>query len=297
MLKFLKKNIINIIMALVFVVGVAVAAYPVVSNLINSSMQSGVIGNYDDTVKELPEKDLEKMQLAADLYNQELYSRQLGKMTGNYDYDNILNVDGNGLMGYIVIPAVDIKLPVYHGIGEEVLTVGVGHIDSSSLPVGGRNTHTVLLGHRGLPSAKLFNDLDKLTENDYFEIHVLDDVLYYKVYDIEVVLPEELNKLRIEKNKDLATLVTCTPYGINSHRLLIHGERIESPEAEHLIVSEAQSVNVVYVAIVIGIFLWLVLIIIIIYVSAKHKNRKISREEYYRRKEILNEYRRRRDNG
>ncbi|MGN1132970.1 MAG: class C sortase, partial [Oscillospiraceae bacterium] len=281
MLKFLKKNIINIIMALVFVIGVAVAAYPVVSNFINTKLHSGIIKSYDDMVKELPNKELEKMRLTAELYNRELYKSQLGKVTQNYDYNQVLNVDGDGLMGYIVIPTVDIKLPIYHGIGEEVLTVGVGHIDTSSLPVGGENTHTVLLGHRGLPSARLFNDLDKLTENDYFEIHVLDEVLYYKVYDIEVVLPEELNKLRIEKNMDLATLVTCTPYGVNSHRLLIHGKRIESPDAEHLIVSEAQPINVIYVAIVIGIFLWLVLIILIIYVSAKHKNRKISREEYY----------------
>ena len=293
---FLKKHLLNAIMFLVLIVGVAVVAYPTVSDYINSKFQTRAVNNYKQTVEKMPSEEIQKIKVAAQLYNQALYKKQsTGTDTAaKFNYDELLNPNGNGLMAYIIIPSIDVDLPIYHGTEERVLTSAIGHMEESSLPVGGENTRAVVLGHRGLPSMRLFSDLDQLTVDDYFEIHVLNDVLYYKVYDIEIVEPEKLADIRIEKGKDLFTLVTCTPYGINTHRLLIHGIRIESSEKDHLLSGDAVRVNVIYVAVGIGLFLWTITISLIVYLSTRRRKNKISQNELIRRRDILNKYRRRR---
>ena len=299
MLKFIRKNLLNIIMTLIFISGIAITAYPTISDFVNTKIQDKNIENYDSKVKSLSNKNSEQMKLQAHLYNQSLYKVQSTGSSDNtdYEYEDLLNPDGNGLMGYIVIPRVDIKLPIYHGIDESVLNVGAGHFPSSSLPIGGNNTHTLILGHRGLPTMKLFNDLDKVTTDDYFELHILDEVLYYRVYNTEIVLPDKVSNLRIENGKDLVTLITCTPYGINTHRLLVHGERISDPTAELLVSSEATTVNTSYVTIAIAVFLWIVILIALIILSTKHKQKRLSNGEYIRRAEIISRHLRRNDDN
>jgi len=176
------------------------------------------------------------------------------------EYESILDVTGTGIMGYIEIPSIDVSLPIYHGTNESVLQIAIGHIESSSLPVGGIGTHCVISGHRGLPSAKLFSDIDQLKEGDVFMIQVLDDTLTYEVDQIRTVLPTEMKDLRIEEGKDYCTLVTCTPYGVNTHRLLVRGHRVETTEAIH-VSADATQMDMRYAALVIGIIILLVLLV------------------------------------
>ena len=159
-------------------------------------------------------------------------------------YSGLLNVDGSGIMGYIEIPKISVSLPIYHGTGEAVLQVGVGHLDWTSLPTGGEGTHTVLSGHRGLPSAKLFTHLDQMEVGDTFQLRILDEVLTYQVDQILIVLPEETSDLVIQKGKDYCTLITCTPYGINTHRLLVRGQRVETTEEVQAVRVTAEAVQV-----------------------------------------------------
>lgn len=293
MKKFIKKHGFSICMLIICMVGIVLVAYPSVSDYWNSKVQSKAIQNYQQKVNELSDAKQERIKLAAKLYNQGLYNSQRKGTPleeGVSDYEDVLNVNGDGIMGYIVIPAIDVELPIYHGTDEKILQVAVGHSEISSIPVGGENTHSVLLGHRGLPSAKLFNDLDQLVEDDYFEIHVLNEILYYRVYDIQIVEPKELNNLRITGGKDIVTLVTCTPYGVNTHRLLIFGERTDEIEEQMLLIPDARRINKTYVAIGIGIVLWILSMMVLIYVSSKHKNRRISRKEQQRRRKIIDKY-------
>ena len=184
--------------------------------------------------------DYERMWAEADAYNEKLYESGHGlglKKKEKKEYNKLLNVSGTGIMSYIEIPKIKCSLPIYHGTDEGVLQIAIGHIEGSSLPVGGVNTHCVLSGHRGLPSAKLFSNLDKLEEGDIFMIRTLDQTLTYEVDQIRIVLPDEVDDLKIEEGKDLCTLVTCTPYGINTHRLLVRGHRVANRE-------EAEAVRV-----------------------------------------------------
>ena len=235
-----KKDFSTIALIVVFFVGVSVLLYPTVSDYWNSLHQSQAIATYADSVENMDEQDYEKLWDAAVSYNQKLFQSGHGlglKDEEKEEYNELLDVSGTGIMSYVEIPKIKCSLPIYHGTDEGVLQIAVGHIEGSSLPVGGLNTHCVLSGHRGLPSAKLFSNLDKLEEGDIFMIRTLDQTLTYEVDQIRIVLPDEVEDLKIEEGKDLCTLVTCTPYGINTHRLLVRGHRVANQE-------EAEAVRV-----------------------------------------------------
>lgn len=231
----MRNKIINIMAVLLLAVGFLILNYPTLSTLYNQLHQGTVLTDYDDSVQKMDEEKKKEYWEEAKAYNERLAgsSQQLmdafsdKKQKEDSEYDQILNLEENtGVMGSIEIPKISVYLPIYHGTSSEVLERGVGHLEGSSFPIGGKSTHTVLTGHRGLPSAELFTNLDQIQENDVFYIHVLGKTLAYKVYDIETVKPTEVDSLAIQQGRDLATLVTCTPYGINSHRLLIHALRI-----------------------------------------------------------------------
>lgn len=209
--------------------GLSLLLYPTVSDWWNSMHQSRAIASYLDDVVELDEASYEALWRQAQDYNAALPrddTRFIPTEEQSAAYQSALNISGNGIMGYLEIPKISVELPIYHGTGETVLQVAVGHVEGSSLPVGGAGTHCVLSGHRGLPSATLFTDLDQLQEGDTFQIHVLDEVLTYEVDQIHVVEPDDVSLLAISEGEDLCTLVTCTPYGVNSHRLLVRGVRV-----------------------------------------------------------------------
>ena len=224
----MKKNRSTIILILIFLVGLSVMLYPTVSDYVNQRHQSRALASYDETVNEMSDADYTAYFEAADAYNQRLAATPNSFFTPEQvsGYDETLDVSGTGIMGYITIPRIGVELPVYHGTSDGVLQVAAGHLEGSSLPIGGENSHAVISAHRGLPSASLFTDLDKLELGDHFLIHVLDETLAYEVDDIQVVEPEDTESLAVEPDEDLVTLLTCTPYGVNSHRLLVQGHRV-----------------------------------------------------------------------
>lgn len=233
-----KMTIKDIIRLFVLVVAFAVLLYPTVSSYVNEKNGSKVVSNYDAESVRLSNAEKEKMLEDARAYNKEMLSNidlidpfSQGEKSLDARYESLLNVDGSGMMGYIRIPKIKVEIPIYHGTSESVLQAGVGHFWGTSLPVGGESTHTVLTGHRGLPTKTLFTNMDKLVKGDVFYIKVLDETLAYKVDQILTVLPEETEALSIVPGKDYATLVTCTPYAINTHRLLVRGHRIPYEEA------------------------------------------------------------------
>ena len=226
-----KRNlIINIALVAMLILGIAIMAYPTVSDLWNKSRQTRAIAMYDKAVDEMDSNNKELLLEKARKYNYDL--SKLNSPLSDYEsvsgYEDVLDITGTGIMGYIEIPRINTRLPIYHGTSPEVLNIAVGHLQGSSLPIGGIGNHSVISAHRGLPSAKLFTDLDKLTENDTFRITVLDEIMDYEVDEINVVLPSETDKLEIIPDMDCVTLMTCTPYGINSHRLLVRAHRIET---------------------------------------------------------------------
>lgn len=226
------------------------------------------IANYTEAVENLSAEDKENMLKAAREYNR---SRPNGANFGLTDeeyaeYESLLDITGTGIMGYIQIPSIGVNLPVYHGVEESVLQIAVGHVPGSSLPVGGKRTHAVLSGHRGLPSAKLFSELDKLKEGDVFTVTVLDRMITYQADQIRIVLPEETDELAIVDGKDYCTLVTCTPYGINTHRILLRGHRIKNINGDIAITAEATRIPNYIVIPAVGIpILFIMLIIMLIY--------------------------------
>lgn len=271
-----KKDFSTIALIVVFFVGVSVLLYPTVSDYWNSLHQSQAIATYADSVENMDEQDYEKLWDVAVSYNQKLFQSGHGlglKDEEKEEYNELLDVSGTGIMSYIEIPKIKCSLPIYHGTDEGVLQIAVGHIEGSSLPVGGLNTHCVLSGHRGLPSAKLFSNLDKLEEGDIFMIRTLDQTLTYEVDQIRIVLPDEVDDLKIEEGKDLCTLVTCTPYGINTHRLLVRGHRVANQEEAEAVrvTADAMQVDNRIVAICIAVP---VLVLLLIYVAFGGRRRK-----------------------
>ena len=227
----MRKHLTTIILILLLLTGLSLLLYPTVSDWWNSLHQSRAIAGYTEAVAGLDGESYDAWWARAREYNEGLpHKKDRYRMTGEEKegYESQLNVAGNGIMGYIEIPRINCSLPVYHGTDEAVLQVAVGHMAGTSLPVGGGTSHCVLSGHRGLPSAKLFTDLDQMEEGDLFMLHVLDETLTYEVDQITVVLPEEVNDLEMVEGEDYCTLVTCTPYGINTHRLLVRGSRTEN---------------------------------------------------------------------
>lgn len=256
MKKFLKKHWIEMILSLILFAGLCLILYPTVSDWWNSFHQSQAIASYVNEVDNTSENERQAILDAAYAYNDRLKSRSSSFIlteAEKAEYDSMLNVGSAGIMGVIQIPAINVNLPIYHGTEEEVLQVGVGHIAGSSLPVGGKGTHSLLSGHRGLPSARLFTDLDQLKEGDTFIITVLDHVLTYQIDQIRIVLPEEVDQLSIVEGEDYCTLITCTPYGINTHRILVRGRRIANAEGDLIIQREATRVPSYLVILALGL--------------------------------------------
>lgn len=233
----MKKKVSKFFIVIIFLAGLSLLLYPFVANQWNNHRQKQLISSYEDNLTELTEAgdiDYAKELKKAQAYNDALVPSILPDSFAVADareeedsaYMNCLNLTGDGMMGIVEIPKIAIKLPIYHGTSDEVLQQAAGHLEGSSLPIGGKNSHAVISAHRGLPSAALFTDLDKLAEGDHFLIHVLDDTLCYEVDQISVVEPEQTDSLAVEDGEDLATLLTCTPYGVNSHRLLVRGHRV-----------------------------------------------------------------------
>lgn len=237
-----RPDIGTIILLAVFALGVGIIAYPSFSDWWNSYHQTRTIASYVQSVEKADPKILEHLRNEARAYNVRL-ARTGGLAAVDDDeldeYKDMLNVDGSGVMGYIQMNSLGINYPIYHGVEESVLQVAIGHIAGTSLPVGGPSTHAVVTGHRGLPRAKLFTNLDQATEGDTFTISVLGETLTYEVDQIRIVLPDDITELRIAEGEDYVTLVTCTPYGVNSHRLLVRGHRIDNAAGIRAIPAEA----------------------------------------------------------
>ncbi len=275
----MKNRKSTIVLLLVFLIGLSLLLYPTASDWWNSFHQSHAIASYAEAVAEMDDVSYEQAWAQAQAYNETLRSnnrRYQPTEEETEQYENLLNISGNGIMGYIEIPAIGVSLPIYHGTEDTVLQIAIGHIEGSSLPVGGPGTHCVVSGHRGLPSAKLFTDLDKLTEGDTFMLRVLDEVLTYEVDQIHIVEPHEVSLLEIEEGRDLCTLVTCTPYGVNSHRLLVRGHRIENQESASSIrvTADAMQIEPVLVAPAVAAPMLLVLFIWLLVSSPKKSGKK-----------------------
>ena len=263
------NHLITILLVLIFLLGLSLLLYPAVSDYWNSQHQTRAIAVYSEEVSGLDEDQYQALWEAAAAYNASLLERNNAYLLTEEQkaaYEQLLNVSGLGIMGYIEIPSIDCSLPIYHGTEESVLQIAIGHLEWTSLPVGGESTHCVLSGHRGLPSAKLFTNLDKLQEGDVFLLRVLDEVLTYEVDQILIVEPQETGALRIVEGEDYCTLVTCTPYGINTHRLLVRGHRIENaPEARLVrVTADAVQIEPLLVAPIVALPMLLLLLILLL---------------------------------
>ena len=226
-----KRVFILLPLLLLFLLGLGLVAYPIVSSYYTEKHQSQVHTQYQEVLERADSREIEEARTAAESYNQLLASGATAAELEALDYDSLLNLAGNGIMGYVEIPAIDVLLPICHGVGEDSLERGAGHMPTTSLPIGGRGTHTVISAHSGMATARMFTDLERLEEGDFFYLHVLNETLAYEVDQILVVKPYQIDALKIDREQDYVTLITCTPYGVNSHRLLVRGHRIE-PEAE-----------------------------------------------------------------
>ena len=273
----MKKRIIaTILIILLFLAGLGIVLYPYVSEYVNAKHASRVVVNYDDTVKKITPEDFSQYFEVAEEYNERLRQNPnpFSEDNRTEGYETALNVDGSGMMGYLEIPKISVKLPFYHGTSGAVLNEAVGHLEGSSLPVGGEGTHVVLSAHRGLPSAKLFTDLDKLEKGDIFLLHIYDKVLTYEIDQISIVEPEDYGLLEIEDGKDLCTLLTCTPYGINTQRLLVRGHRIENRSGDDSrVTSDAAEVSSLTVAVCVAIPL-LIISFLVVDLSIRRSRKK-----------------------
>lgn len=263
------NHLITILLVLIFLLGLSLLLYPAVSDYWNSKHQTRAIAVYSEEVSGLDKEQYQALWADAAAYNASLRERDNAYLLTEEQkaaYEQLLNVSGLGIMGYIEIPSIDCSLPIYHGTEESVLQIAIGHLEWSSLPVGGESTHCVLSGHRGLPSAKLFTNLDKLQEGDVFMLRVLDEVLTYEVDQILIVEPQEIAALQITEGEDYCTLVTCTPYGINTHRLLVRGHRIENaPEAKLVrVTADAVQIEPLLVAPIVALPMLLLLLILLL---------------------------------
>lgn len=272
-----RKHISTIFIILIFLVGLGFISYPTVSNLWNQAHQSRAIATYSKQVEKLDDSENKKMLKAARKYNKSLLKKSDHWKLSKKDkkkYESLLDVSGTGIMGYIEVPKIDCSLPIYHGTDEGALQIAIGHLEGSSLPVGGKNTHCVLSGHRGLPSARLFTDLDQMEEGDIFILNILGRKLAYEVDQIRVVLPEEMSDLEVIEGKDLCTLVTCTPYGINTHRLLVRGHRTKYVEEKVEEQKEVQTKKMDTRLLIAGAAGAVILAVIIIAVVIRRRKRR-----------------------
>ncbi len=288
----MKKKISAILFGLLFLVGFGILIYPTVSNQWNTYRQSQLISNYQSVVQDMTPEDFTQEWERAEAFNatitqNNLYSDVFGESTTDLqstEYWKVLNEAGDGIMGYLSIPKINIKLAIYHGTADDVLQTGVGHLNGTKLPIGGESTHCVVAAHRGLPSAKLFTDIDQLRNGDKFYIHVLDQVLAYEVDQILPMVDKDdhetlENALKIEEGKDQVTLFTCTPYGVNSHRLLVRGTRVtyNGEEDKEATISESmvESIKNYYmIYTILGLAVTLLVILLLRYLSKKKKNKQ-----------------------
>ncbi len=266
-----KGTLVNVILGVIMLVGIGIIAYPSFSDWWNNFHQSRAIASYVEQVAQMDQETFDRMWAEAEAYNEKLKgnSNRMSLTEAELkEYNAVLDVTGTGIMGYIDIPKIDISLPVYHGTDEAVLQIAIGHIEGTSLPVGGLGTHSVMSGHRGLPSAKLFSDLDQLEVGDRFLLQILDRTLTYEVDQIRIVLPTELQDLQIDDGADLSTLVTCTPYGINTHRLLVRGHRVENAAEDARVVADAMQLEPVIIAPLVAAPVLLFLLIILLLLTS-----------------------------
>ena len=274
----------TIILVAIFLVGLIVLLYPTISDFWNEKRQSKAVMNYDDLIVDLTPEDYSAFFEQADAYNKKLRLLPFPFMNHKNlaeEYYNTLDVNGDGMMGYITIDKIKVQLPIYHGTSDQVLNSAVGHVEGSSIPVGGESTHSVLSAHRGLPSAKLFTNLDKVEIGDIFTIRILDKTITYQVDQILIVLPHETDALNIVAGEDYCTLVTCTPYGINTHRMLVRGTRIENVEEKKVInvITEAYQIDPLIVTPAVAAPILAVLLIVLLVKSGRNNNRNKKKKE------------------
>ncbi|SEP75633.1 MULTISPECIES: class C sortase [Butyrivibrio] len=277
MKSYIKKNLSTVFFAAVLIVGLCIFLYPSVSNYLNGLKQSKAIADYNTALDSMTPEDYSSFWQAAILYNEKLAN---GVMDFNLtdeemeEYNTILDPTGTGIIGYLEIENIGVNLPIYHGVEESVLSVGIGHLPGTSFPTGTASTHTVLSGHRGLPSAELLTNLDQMIEGDTFLLHIMDQVFAYEVDSINIVLPNETESLYIYDGEDYVTLVTCTPYGVNTHRLLVRGKRVDYNQEERLIITaDATMYSTLTVAIFIAVPILLVIFIVFMIRTSKHFNK------------------------
>ena len=281
-------RLFTIILIGIMLTGVGLLAYPTFSDYWNHLHQSRAVISYVDDVANMQAADYERILKSAHEYNAALSEHGMRWTLTDEEkasYNEELNIVGSGIMGYINIPKIHVTLPIYHGTDEAVLQRFIGHLEGSSLPVGGEGSHCLLSGHRGLPSARLFTDLDKLREGDTFTMTVLNETLTYEVDHIWIVEPEDLSYLQIEKGKDLCTLITCTPYGINSHRLLVRGHRTANADGDAMVIADAIQIRPIFIAPFLAVpILILLLIYVLISTAAGRKSRKDGKTKYLKEK-------------
>lgn len=276
----MRKKLPNILLILIFVTGLSLLLYPSVANWWNTRNFVDAVNEYEAVMAKVDDNTYRDIMSAAHAYNESHRNRGIASKLSEEEleeYNLQLSVDGDPMMGYIRIPVINVSLPIYHGTSDLVLSSGIGHLEWSSLPVGGEGTHCVLSGHRGLPSAKLFSDLDKVTSGDIFTLNIMGETYTYEVDQIRIVLPENMDSLGITPGRDYCTLVTCTPYGVNTHRLLIRGRRTENlmGAEEVRVTADAFRVENIYVAMILaGIILGILLIWLVISSSIQGKRKK-----------------------
>lgn len=278
----MRKHLSTVIVVLALLIGVSLMLYPMASDILNNLSHQQAINSYIQRVDNMTPEESNEIFEEVREYNRQLARNFPSTLYLSTDeerekYYSTLDITGTGIMGYIDIPIIDVHLPIYHGTSDSVLAVGVGHLDGTSLPVGGETTHVFLSGHTGLPSATLFTNIDKLKEGDLFSIKVLKETFTYEVDQIDVILPTVLNLSRIEEGKDYCTLITCTPYGINTHRLLVRGHRIENPPDGTISLratrSEAEIVDLLWNILFAEVPIMLVTGIVIVITRFKKKNK------------------------
>ena len=287
MKKFIKEQKVNLILCLIILIGIGLLSYPSVADWWNSFHQHRAISSYATAVSQLDTEEFDRMFEEAEKYNRRLavtgikWSMTEGEIQ---EYNSILDISDSGIMGYIDIPKLRQTLPIYHGTDDAVLQIAIGHLAGTSFPVGGESTHCVVSGHRGLPSARLFSDLDRLVVGDIWTMTILNRTVTYEVDRIRIVEPEDLTELQITEGNDYCTLLTCTPYGINSHRLLVRGHRIPNLDGDANVMADAMQVDKTLVAIVVAAFILLILLIHFAVTTSKWYRDRMERRHKKRRK-------------
>lgn len=271
--------VLTAILSVLFIVGMVVLLYPTISNQWNNRVASRAIASYQEAVEDLSVKERARILEAAEAYNARIARYGIDFALSDAEmaeYRSVMDITGTGIMGYIQIPAISVNLPIYHTTEETVLQIAVGHLVGTSLPIGGESTHASLSGHRGLPSARLFTDLDRMREGDIFTITFFDQTITYKVDQIRIVLPHETEELQIEEGEDYCTLITCTPYGVNTHRMLVRGRRIENIAIEEIaeVRAEARRLPNYYTMFGVGLPILFILLVIMMITTGKRKPKK-----------------------